>query len=164
MIDKSIFREYDIRGIVPNQINDLSVKAIARAIAIKCNNEQVDEVALGRDGRLSGDNLLQSLSSELQSLGINVLNIGIVTSPLLYFAAKKIKSKSGIMITGSHNPKNYNGFKIVINDSPVSGIEMYDLISNELPSLKNSGRENIKKNLMDEYINCLLYTSDAADE
>ena len=153
MIDKSIFREYDIRGIVPNQINDLSVKAIARAIAIKCNNEQVDEVALGRDGRLSGDNLLQSLSSELQSLGINVLNIGIVTSPLLYFAAKKIKSKSGIMITGSHNPKNYNGFKIVINDSPVSGIEMYDLISNELPSLKNSGRENIKKNLMDEYIN-----------
>ena len=153
MIDKSIFREYDIRGIVPNQINDLSVKAIARAIAIKCNNEQVDEVALGRDGRLSGDNLLQSLSIELQSLGINVLNIGIVTSPLLYFAAKKIKSKSGIMITGSHNPKNYNGFKIVINDSPVSGIEMYDLISNELPSLKNSGRENIKKNLMDEYIN-----------
>ena len=153
MIDKSIFREYDIRGIVPTQINELSVKAIARAIAIKCNNEQVDEVALGRDGRLSGDNLLQSLSSELQSLGINVLNIGIVTSPLLYFAAKKIKSKSGIMITGSHNPKNYNGFKIVINDSPVSGIEMYDLISNELPSLKNSGRENIKKNLMDEYIN-----------
>ena len=96
---------------------------------------------------------MQSLSRELQSLGINVLNIGIVTSPLLYFAAKKIKSKSGIMITGSHNPKNYNGFKIVINDSPVSGIEMYDLISNELPSLKNSGRENIKKNLMDEYIN-----------
>ena len=152
MIDKSIFREYDIRGIVPTQINELSVKAIARAIAIKCNNEQVDEVALGRDGRLSGDNLLQSLSSELQSLGINVLNIGIVTSPLLYFAAKKIKSKSGIMITGSHNPKNYNGFKIVINDSPVSGIEILDLISDELVNLKNSGREIVRQNIMDEYI------------
>tara|TARA_B100001287_G_scaffold26234_1_gene18979 strand:- start:8166 stop:9539 length:1374 start_codon:yes stop_codon:yes gene_type:complete len=153
MIDESIFREYDIRGIVPNQINDLSIKAIAKAIAIKCNNELVDEVALGRDGRLSGNNLLKSLSSELQSLGINVLNIGVVTSPLLYFAAKKIKSKSGIMITGSHNPKNYNGFKIVINDSPVSGIEILDLISYELSSLKNLGREIVKEDIMDEYIN-----------
>ena len=138
MIDESIFREYDIRGIVPDQINELSVKAIAKAISIKCHNELVDEVALGRDGRLSGDNLLRTLSSELQSLGINVLNIGIVTSPLLYFAAKKIKSKSGIMITGSHNPKNYNGFKIVINDLQVSGKEIFNLISNELVDLKNS--------------------------
>ena len=153
MIDQSIFREYDIRGIVPTQINELSVKAIARAIAIKCNSEQVDEVALGRDGRLSGDNLLRSLSSELQSLGINVLNIGIVTSPLLYFAAKKIKSKSGIMITGSHNPKNYNGFKIVINDSPVSGIEIHNLISNELSNFKSVGSEIVKEDIMDEYIN-----------
>ena len=129
MVDKSIFREYDIRGIVPDQINKRSIKIIAKAIAIKCHKELVDKVVLGRDGRLSGDNLLRSLSSELQSLGINVINIGVVTSPLLYFAAKKIKSKSGIMITGSHNPKNYNGFKIVINDSPVSGIEILNLIS-----------------------------------
>ena len=104
MIDEAIFREYDIRGVVPDQINDLSVKAIAKAVAIKCRSELVDEIALGRDGRLSGNNLLQLLSRELKSYGINVLNIGTVTSPLLYFAAKKIKSKSGIMITGSHNP------------------------------------------------------------
>ena len=153
MIDESIFREYDIRGIVPNQINDLSVKAIAKAVAIKCRNEFVDEIALGRDGRLSGDNLLRLLSRELQSLGINVLNIGIVSSPLLYFAAKKIKSKSGIMITGSHNPKNYNGFKIVINDSPVSGLEILDLIPGELANLNNSGSETVGKDIMNEYIN-----------
>ena len=153
MIDESIFREYDIRGIVPVQLNELSVKAIAKAIAIKCNNELVDEVALGRDGRLSGGNLLRSLSSELQSRGINVLNIGIVTSPLLYFAAKKIKSKSGIMITGSHNPKNYNGFKIVINDTPVSGTEILDLISNEFSEVRNSGSEVTREGIMDEYIN-----------
>ena len=158
MIDESIFREYDIRGIVPNQINNLSVKAIAKAVAIKCQNEIVDEVALGRDGRLSGDNLLRSLSSELQSLGINVLNIGIVTSPLLYFAAKKIKSKSGIMITGSHNPKNYNGFKIVINDSPVSGLEILDLISDEFANLKNPGSE-IRQDVMNEYINEVISQS-----
>tara|TARA_Y100001958_G_C21235977_1_gene562408 strand:+ start:1734 stop:3107 length:1374 start_codon:yes stop_codon:yes gene_type:complete len=153
MIDKSIFREYDIRGIVPDQINDLSVKAIANAIATKCSHEQVDEVALGRDGRLSGDNLLKSLSKELQSLGINVLNIGIVTSPLLYFAAKKIKSKSGIMITGSHNPKNYNGFKVVINDSPISGLEILNLISDKFSNFKHLGKEIIKDDIMNEYIN-----------
>tara|TARA_Y100001936_G_scaffold171199_1_gene167515 strand:- start:1767 stop:3140 length:1374 start_codon:yes stop_codon:yes gene_type:complete len=153
MIDKSIFREYDIRGIVPDQINELSVKAIANAIATKCSHEQVDEVALGRDGRLSGDNLLKSLSKELQSLGINVLNIGIVTSPLLYFAAKKIKSKSGIMITGSHNPKNYNGFKVVINDSPISGLEILNLISVKFSDFKHLGKEIIKDDIMNEYIN-----------
>ena len=153
MIDKSIFREYDIRGIVPDQINELSVKAIANAIATKCSHEQVDEVALGRDGRLSGDNLLKSLSRELQFLGINVLNIGIVTSPLLYFAAKKIKSKSGIMITGSHNPKNYNGFKVVINDSPISGLEILNLISDKFSNFKHLGKEIIKDDIMNEYIN-----------
>jgi phosphomannomutase/phosphoglucomutase len=111
----------------------------------------VNELALGRDGRLSGEDILQLLSKELQSLGINIVNIGIVTSPLLYFAAKKLTSKSGVMITGSHNPKNYNGFKIVINDLPVSGIEMLDLISNK-PNSKNIGFEIVKKDLMDEYI------------
>ena len=151
MIDESIFREYDIRGIVPEQINEFSIKAIASAIARKCSDERVNELALGRDGRLSGEDILKLLSKELQSLGINIVNVGIVTSPLLYFAAKKLTSKSGVMITGSHNPKNYNGFKIVINDLPVSGIEMLDLISNK-PDSKNIGFEIVKKDLMDEYI------------
>ncbi|MDG1960597.1 MAG: phosphomannomutase/phosphoglucomutase [SAR86 cluster bacterium] len=151
MIDESIFREYDIRGIVPEQINEFSIKAIASAIAKKCSDERVNELALGRDGRLSGEDILKLLSKELQSLGINIVNVGIVTSPLLYFAAKKLTSKSGVMITGSHNPKNYNGFKIVINDLPVSGIEMLDLISNK-PDSKNIGFEIVKKDLMDEYI------------
>ena len=151
MIEESIFREYDIRGIVPEQINEFSIKAIASAIARKCSDERVNELALGRDGRLSGEDILKLLSKELQSLGINIVNVGIVTSPLLYFAAKKLTSKSGVMITGSHNPKNYNGFKIVINDLPVSGIEMLDLISNK-PDSKNIGFEIVKKDLMDEYI------------
>ena len=152
MIDQSIFREYDIRGIVPDQINDASIKAIASAIANKCHDEKVHELALGRDGRLSGNKILKSLSQELQFLGINIVNIGVVTSPLLYFAAKKLNSKSGVMITGSHNPKNYNGFKIVINDSPVSGIEMLGLISSEVNNSFAPGSETIKENLEDEYI------------
>ena len=151
MIEESIFREYDIRGIVPEQINEFSIKAIASAIARKCSDERVNELALGRDGRLSGEKILTLLSRELQSLGINIVNVGEVTSPLLYFAAKKLNSKSGVMITGSHNPKNYNGFKIVINDMPVSGIEMLNLTSKKL-NPKDTGFEIIKEDLMDEYI------------
>ena len=151
MIEESIFREYDIRGIVPEQINEFSIKAIASAIARKCSDERVNELALGRDGRLSGEKILKLLSRELQSLGINIVNVGEVTSTLLYFAAKKLKSKSGVMITGSHNPKNYNGFKIVINDMPVSGIEMLNLTSKKL-NPKDTGFEIIKEDLMDEYI------------
>ena len=152
MIDESIFREYDIRGIVPDQINEVSVKAIASAIAQKCHDEKIDELALGRDGRLSGEDLLKSLSKELQLNGINIVNVGVVTSPLLYFAAKKLSSKSGVMITGSHNPKEYNGFKIVINDLPISGIDILDMISNEEKYINNPGIERNKYDLMDEYI------------
>lgn len=152
MIDESIFREYDIRGIVPEQINELSIKAIASAIATKCYDEKVHELALGRDGRLSGSKIINELSQELRLLGINIVNVGIVTSPLLYFAAKKLNSMSGVMITGSHNPKNYNGFKIVINDKPVSGTEMLSLISNEIIHSKEAGSEIFKEDLMKEYI------------
>ena len=159
MIDESIFREYDIRGIVPSQINEHSIKLISHAIAQKCNDENIDELALGRDGRLSGEKILNLLSKELQSIGIDVVNIGIVTSPLLYFAAKKLPSKSGIMITGSHNPKNYNGFKIVINDVPISGLEILNLLSDKPINEKNIGKEVYKKNLGDEYIQEVLSQS-----
>ena len=152
MIDKSIFREYDIRGIVPSQVNEASIKSISHAIARKCNEENIDELALGRDGRLSGEKILNLLSKELQSLGINIVNIGIVTSPLLYYAAKQLPSKSGIMITGSHNPKNYNGLKIVIHDSSVSGLEILNLLSDEPIKKSKAGKVIYKKNLMDDYI------------
>ena len=130
-IEPSIFREYDIRGTYPEQINEASIKLIAHAIARKCRDTGVDNIVVGRDGRLSGLSLLNSFCSGLLECGINVNNIGLVTSPLLYYAAKKSISKSGVMITGSHNPKNYNGIKIVINDSPISGTEIHSLISTE---------------------------------
>jgi len=130
-IESSIFREYDIRGTYPEQINESSIKSIAFAIAKKCKKDNISTLVVGRDGRISGPALLEAFCEGLIESGINVDNIGLVTSPLLYFAAKKSKSKSGIMITGSHNPKNYNGIKMVINDSPISGTEIYTLISHE---------------------------------
>ena len=115
MIDESIFREYDIRGVVPSKINEASIGSISYAIAKKCKDENITEIALGRDGRLSGEEIINLLSRELQSLGINIINIGVVTSPLLYYAAKQLPSKSGIMITGSHNPKEYNIIPLVLS-------------------------------------------------
>ena len=159
MTDESIFREYDIRGIVPSQVNEASIKLISHAIARKCIDENIDELVLGRDGRLSGEKILNILSKELQSIGINIVNIGIVTSPLLYYAAKQLPSKSGIMITGSHNPKDYNGFKIIINDSPISGLEILSLLSDKPVSKTNTGKELFKKSLMDEYIREVLSQS-----
>ena len=95
--------------------------------------------------------MLDCLSESLSGFGINVINIGLVSTPLLYFAAKKNKHKSGIMITGSHNPKNYNGVKMVINDNPVSGSEIYKLIDKDKPSTKKKGTI-VYKDIKKEYI------------
>ena len=127
-MQETIFRENDIRGTYPEEINELVMKDIAFGIAKKCKAEGVDSIAIGRDGRLSGESLLTSFCEAILNCGIDVNCIGLATSPMLYFAAKKEKSKSGIMITGSHNPKNYNGVKMVINNSSVSGNEILTLI------------------------------------
>ena len=152
-ITKSIFREYDIRGIYPKQINESVIEQIAKAISIKCDSEKVSEICIGRDGRLSGKSLIDSLSTSLSQYGLNVINIGLVTTPLLYFAAKKNAYKSGVMITGSHNPKEYNGVKLVINDNPVSGNEILKLIKKDKSKAKDAGEIthiNIKEKYLQE--------------
>tara|TARA_Y100001970_G_C14171919_1_gene824651 strand:+ start:149 stop:1513 length:1365 start_codon:yes stop_codon:yes gene_type:complete len=150
-ISKSIFRDYDIRGIYPDQINESVIQKIAKAISLKCFNEGVSEICIARDGRLSGEELLSALESSLSENGINVINTGVATTPLLYFAAKKSKFKSGVMITGSHNPKNYNGIKLIINDAPVSGVEIYNLINQNQDVSKNKGKITTK-DFKEEYI------------
>ena len=150
-ITNSIFREYDIRGIYPEEINEEAVCYIAKAISIKCEQENIKEICVGRDGRVSGVSLLNALSDSLSKYGIKVENIGLVTTPLLYFAAKKSDHKSGIMITGSHNPKNYNGIKLVINDRPVSGSEILKLISSK-KEISVNPEEIVHKDIKDDYI------------
>ena len=150
-ITKSIFREYDIRGEYPNQINEEVVRKIGNAIAGKCINLNIKEVCVGRDGRNSGKSLLEAMIGGLSESGIEVINIDIATSPLLYYAAKKNKYKSGIMITGSHNPKNHNGIKLVIDDKPVSGNEILDLLNKDQKFSETVG--SIKSlNVKDSYI------------
>ena len=150
-ITKSIFREYDIRGEYPNQINEEVVRKIGNVIAGKCINSNIKEICVGRDGRNSGKSLLEAMIGGLSQSGIEVINIDLATSPLLYYAAKKNKYKSGIMITGSHNPKNHNGIKLVIDDKPVSGNEILDLLNKDQKSSESVG--SIKSlNVKDSYI------------
>ena len=150
-MNKNIFREYDIRGVYPIDLNENIYFEIGNAIASKCNRLSIDSVVLGRDGRLSGKSLMNALENSLLNKGINVENIGIVTSPLLYYAAKKHSSKSGIMITGSHNPKEYNGIKMIINDEPVSGKEIFELIGTPY-NATSKGTSSINEDVIDNYI------------
>ena len=150
-MNKNIFREYDIRGVYPIDLNEDIYFEIGNAIASKCNQLSIDSIVLGRDGRLSGKSLMNALENSLISNGINVENIGIVTSPLLYYAAKKHSSKSGIMVTGSHNPKEYNGIKMIIDDEPVSGKEIFELIgAPNNTSIK--GTSSVNEDVIDNYI------------
>ena len=148
---ESIFREYDIRGTYPSEINENSIAKIGQAIALKCIEEGVSEICVGRDGRLSGKTLLEAMCKSLSESGIAVINIGLVTSPILYYAAKKNKSKSGVMITGSHNPKNDNGIKMVINDKPVSGTEILSL-TKSINGGNNKAEIINDTNVIDQYI------------
>ena len=150
-MNKNIFREYDIRGVYPIDLNEDVYFEIGNAIASKCNQLNIDSIVLGRDGRLSGKSLMNALENSLIDNGINVENIGIVTSPLLYYAAKKHTSKSGIMVTGSHNPKEYNGIKMIINDEPVSGKEIFELIGTP-NNATVKGTASVNEDVIDNYI------------
>ena len=150
-MNKNIFREYDIRGVYPIDLNEDVYFEIGNAIATKCNQLNIESIVIGRDGRLSGKSLMNALENSLINNGINVENIGIVTSPLLYYAAKKHTSKSGIMVTGSHNPKEYNGIKMIINDEPVSGKEIFELIGTS-NNATIKGASLVNEDVIDNYI------------
>ena len=156
MISESIFRENDIRGTYPEELNESVIKEIAKGIAKKCFQEDISSIIVARDGRLSGESLLATFCNAIAEYGIDVNNIGLATSPMLYFAAKKDNSKSGVMITGSHNPKNYNGIKMVINDNSVSGSEILSLMKNDETLNDSSAGSIIYSDIKEMYISEIL--------
>ena len=160
MISESIFRENDIRGTYPEELNESVIKEIAKGIAKKCFQEDISSIVVARDGRLSGESLLTTFCDAIAQYGIDVNNIGLATSPMLYFAAKKENSKSGVMITGSHNPKNYNGIKMVINDNSVSGSEILSLIKNDETLNDSSVGNIIYSDIKEIYISAILKNID----
>ncbi|HYD77147.1 phosphomannomutase/phosphoglucomutase [Ramlibacter sp.] len=125
-VDASIFKAYDVRGIVPSTLNETVAEGLGRAFGTLAKQEGETTVAVGRDGRLSGPALSAALVRGLQSAGVDVIDVGVVTTPMLYFAASTLCT-SGIQVTGSHNPKDYNGFKMVLAGRAIFGEEIQAL-------------------------------------
>jgi len=141
-IAASIFKAYDIRGIVPSTLNEDVARSVGRAFGQAALTEGERVVAVGRDGRLSGPALSQALMAGLVEAGVDVLDVGMCTTPMLYFAASTLCT-SGIMVTGSHNPKDYNGFKMVLAGRAIYGPEIQALrqtIETERWSLPGGGQ------------------------
>jgi phosphomannomutase len=122
----SIFKAYDIRGIVPSTLNEAVAQALGRAFGQAACQAGETCVAVGRDGRLSGPTLCQALIRGLLDSGVDVIDVGMVTTPMLYFASNTLCS-SGIQVTGSHNPADYNGFKMVLAGRAIYGEEIQAL-------------------------------------
>ena len=114
-VNSEIFRAYDIRGIVDEALTEDGIFQIGKAIGSRVLAEGRSSILTARDGRISGPRLLDQFQKGVMSSGCNVVDIGEVPTPLLYFATFKTNISDGVMLTGSHNPKNYNGLKIVIN-------------------------------------------------
>jgi len=125
-LSPSIFKAYDVRGIVPSTLTEEVAEALGRAFGSAALAEGEKTVAVGRDGRLSGPSLSAALVRGLSSTGIDVIDVGMVTTPMLYFAASTLCT-SGIQVTGSHNPKDYNGFKMVLAGRAIYGDEIQNL-------------------------------------
>ncbi|MDM8564667.1 phosphomannomutase/phosphoglucomutase [Candidatus Halobeggiatoa sp. HSG11] len=125
----SIFKAYDIRGIVGDTLTPEIVTKIGQAIGSEAAKCYQDKVVVARDGRLSGPDLIEALITGLQMAGREVIDIGMMPTPLLYFATFYLKTGTGVMLTGSHNPSNYNGLKIMINGETLS--------ENSIQALKN---------------------------
>jgi phosphomannomutase/phosphoglucomutase len=127
VIDPSIFRAYDIRGVVNQSLTTAAVRQIGRAIGSEALQRGCNTVVVGRDGRLSGPALVDALIAGLNETGCDVKDIGVVPTPVLYFAAHYLDTQSGVMVTGSHNPPDYNGLKIVIDGETLSGESIQQL-------------------------------------
>jgi phosphomannomutase/phosphoglucomutase len=143
-LDQSIFKAYDIRGVVGRTLDAGIARSIGLAFGTAVRARGEHTVVIGRDGRLSGPELAQALASGLQRAGVDVIDLGVVATPMLYFATEVLDAPSGIMVTGSHNPPDYNGFKMVLSKEAIHGPAIQSLyhaiVKNDLASGNGSYR------------------------
>ena len=126
-INPHIFRANDIRGIAYDDLNENVVVSLGKALGSESLSRNISQLIIGRDGRLSSPDIFEWLTSGVLSTGCDVLSIGVVTSPMFYHSTFSLTSASGVIITGSHNPSEYNGFKIVFNNNSSSSEEILKL-------------------------------------
>jgi phosphomannomutase len=159
-MNSKIFKAYDIRGIYPEDLNEEAAYKIGAAFAVfikKVSNKDNPQIVVGRDNRKSSDSLFIELTKGMISQGADVVDIGLSATPTLYFAVTNYNYDGGINVTASHNPKEYNGFKLVrekaITLSDVSGIEEIKemVIANNFPKIEKIGKI-IEKDISDDYV------------
>ncbi|MDB5408953.1 MAG: exoC [Rhodospirillales bacterium] len=159
----TILREYDIRGIVGDTLHPADARAIGRGFARLLGAQGGSRVAVGYDGRLSSPSLEAALVKGLSESGIDVVRVGLGPTPMLYYAAYTLPVDGGIMITGSHNPANYNGFKMVIKKKPFFGADIQQLgkvaADGDFPSGAGSVRE---ESVLDSYVARILKDYDGS--
>ena len=155
-IPQSIFKAYDIRGIVSEDLTQENVELIGKAIGSESIAKGERGVVVGRDGRLSGPDLIKALKTGIKSTGCHVVDIGMVPTPLVYFSTYTKAASSGVMITGSHNPPEYNGFKIMIAGETLSGDriqELYQRIINK--DFENGHGTSTRVDVEQDYIDTI---------
>jgi phosphomannomutase/phosphoglucomutase len=153
MIDATIFRAYDIRGVVDRALTTDAVKLIGRAIGSEAIQRGRQTVVVGRDGRLSGPALSDALIAGLMETGCDVKDIGVVPTPVLYFAVNYLDTQTGVVVTGSHNPPDYNGLKMVIDGETLSGESIQDLRERIVAENFISGRGSVETiNVVPDYV------------
>jgi len=149
----TIFKAYDIRGIVGETINKQVVKMIGQAIGSEALDKEQSRLLVGRDGRLSSDELSQALIEGIMASGCEVVDIGLVPTPLVSFACEHLHTHSGVMVTASHNPANYNGLKITIAGKPVFGASLQQLYQRILQGNLHTGQGSVSTaDVIDDYI------------
>ncbi|QDQ87043.1 phosphomannomutase/phosphoglucomutase [Alcaligenaceae bacterium SJ-26] len=152
----AVFKAYDIRGTVPDQLNPDFARRLGNALAARARAAGVTALVVGCDGRDSGPELSAALQQGLLESGIDVVDLGRVPTPLVYFAAHILQTGSGVAITGSHNPPRYNGFKMMMGGSTLHGQDILELrdamqaISESLPAMQHGQRHTL--DIMPEYI------------
>jgi len=156
-INQNIFRANDIRGIAYEDLTPEVVQSLGRALGSEAIDRNIQEFIVGRDARLSSPEIYDWLSSGIISTGCNVIDIGIVTSPMFYHSTYELNTSSGVVITGSHNPGNYNGFKIVFNNHSTSSEEILNLKQRILEENFIGGKGITKKeDIKETYIKSIL--------
>jgi phosphomannomutase/phosphoglucomutase len=126
-LPSQIFKAYDIRGVVGDTLTPPIVSAIGQALGSLAQERGRDTIVIGRDGRLSGPDLGAALAAGIRSSGAQVIDVGMVATPMTYFAAHELGTQCSVMVTGSHNPPDYNGLKMVIAGDTLSGAEILAL-------------------------------------
>jgi len=156
-INPHIFREYDIRGVVDKDLTDEAVTLLGKAFGTYMIRHDAKSLSIGGDVRLSTERFRKALINGLKSTGVNITDIGPIPTPVQYFSMFTLPVQAGIMITGSHNPPDYNGFKLTLNKAPVFGDEIQNLRKIIESGEFESGSGTIEKVSMDEkYIDHII--------